>query len=340
MRTSPSRVAFITHGGSTIGLGHIRRCLALAQGLAERGGDPIFLVSPETRLARLVEARGFKVDEIAWEENQAAATRAVRAAGASMAVVDTYAMTPEFYHSLHTSADRLVAIDDTADRPLPVDVVVNGGIGAEGLAYQTDNDALLLLGAQYALIESKFAESPDRQPAKLVERILVTLGGSAQLGAAAVALAAARSVAPDAVVDVVLGPYAEAAAGMLDRMDDGGHVNFRGHVHDVRSLMLRADLAITNAGVTLYELAASATPSIMIMTASNQSRNVQGFLGARAALFGGSASSAQLQEGLEAQIARLMSDGQLRAALGASARHLVDGRGARRVARELTRLWV
>src|SRR4030095_1717985 len=336
-KRNPLRVAFITHGGPMTGLGHIRRCLALARGLAERGADSTFLVSPERRLVQLVEASGFTVREIAWEADASSVTLAVRAAGADWAVVDTYGATSELFDALHACAERLVAVDDAAERPFPVDVIVNGSVGAEGLTYQAAEDAVLLLGAQYALIESKFAAMPDRKPSKSVNRILITLGGSVQLVAAGVALAAARSVARDAVVDVLLGPYAEAT-GLLDQIAADGRVNLHGHVHEVQPLMLRADVAITSAGMTLYELAASATPCIMLMTAANQSRNVQGFQRAGAALVGGSASSTRLRDTLEAQLGRLVADARLRAALGSAARRLVDGLGARRGAGGLTRL--
>src|SRR5215472_9161983 len=43
-------------------------------------------------------------------------------------VVDSYAATPGFLGSLRATA-QIVAVDDMADRPLPVDVVVNGGAG-------------------------------------------------------------------------------------------------------------------------------------------------------------------------------------------------------------------
>src|SRR5262249_21224372 len=260
-----------------------------------------FLVSPEARSAKLVEAGGFTVKEIAWEQDASSVALAVRAAAAGLAVLDTYAATPQLLDALRASAECLVVIDDEAERPVPVDVVIDGGIGAEGLPYQMAERALRLLGVQYALIESKFAPTPDRSCSGSVKRILVTLGGSAQLSAAGAALAAARSVARDAVVDVILGPHAEATDS-LHEIAAGGRANIHGYVHDVQPLMLQADVAITGAGMTLYELAASARPCIMVMTATNQWRNVQGFQSAGAALFGGSASSTRLQDTLEAQL--------------------------------------
>jgi UDP-2,4-diacetamido-2,4,6-trideoxy-beta-L-altropyranose hydrolase len=328
------RIAFITHGGPTIGLGHVRRCLALARALSEIGGEATFFLSPGEELASLVKASGFDVGEIAWEREAAAATVAVRAIRANVAVVDAYTATADFFDSLRRVVDRLVAIDDMADRSLPVDVVVNGGVDAEGLAYHVARNTRLLLGSRYALIGPEFGVVPERLPGRIVQRILVTLGGSAQFAATGAAVAAAQAVARDAMVDVVLGPYGHAAEGFAG-LSEADRVTLHHHVRDVRSLMLKADLAVANAGMTLYELSASATPSVVVMTASNQSRNVQGFERHGAALVAGSTRNPRLSEDLQAHIGRLAADGQLRAALGSAARQLVDGLGAQRVARAL-----
>src|SRR5262245_33293704 len=162
MRANQLRVAFLTHGGATVGLGHIRRCLALARGLAERGADPTFLVSPGAGLGPVVKAARVDVAATAWEDSAPAAVNAVRVTGATTAVVDTYTATPPLFDALRAAVGRLVAIDDTADRPLPVDVVINGGLGAETLKYRASPDTMLLLGTKYALLEPEFASAPDR----------------------------------------------------------------------------------------------------------------------------------------------------------------------------------
>jgi spore coat polysaccharide biosynthesis predicted glycosyltransferase SpsG len=82
--------------------------------------------------------------------------------------VDAYIATPEFSDLLHRSVERLVAINDTAASLMPVDVVVNGSVGAERLVYRVAPGTLLLLGAQYALIEPTFAGLPSHRPGGFV----------------------------------------------------------------------------------------------------------------------------------------------------------------------------
>jgi len=68
-----------------------------------------------------------------------------------------------------------VLIDDLADRPTPVDVVVNGGFHAPRLHYRGKPDSVYLLGPRYALLDRPSAEPAARGAASVVRRVLVTL---------------------------------------------------------------------------------------------------------------------------------------------------------------------
>jgi spore coat polysaccharide biosynthesis predicted glycosyltransferase SpsG len=107
-------------------------------------------------------------------------------------------------------------------------------------------------------------------------------------------------------------------------------------VAGLRELIVAADVAVSGAGMTLYELCASATPAVMMCMADNQRPNFEAFERAGAALGAGGADDAELSASLRAALGRLATDGALRSALGARGRALVDGHGAQRVARAIT----
>ena len=329
------RVVFLTVGGAQIGLGHVTRCLALAKALASEGADIAFVVSPDAEVARIVERAGFPVIQRHWESAPSAARTAVSEIGADIVIVDANVARTEHFEALRSLGAQLVAIDDTALRWLPVDVVVNVGAGTEALPYRVPAGTTLLLGSRYTLVDPAHATAPVRVYGTRVERLLLTLGGSAHPEALRAVVAAADSAVDGACLDVVLGPFGSAATTDGAARPDRNRVTTHGHVPDLRPLMLEADLAVTGAGVTLYELAATATPSAMVMTAPNQARNVAAFESAAAALFAGPASAPELGSRVSAAVTRLSTDRGLRAALGGAGRWLVDGYGASRVAREL-----
>lgn len=332
------RVVFITHGGPRIGLGHVKRCLALAKALAREGAEVAFVTSPDPEVAKVIMSAGFDVDQRAWEGDPAAAYDALGDRGADTVIVDAYTAGPEHFEAWRPRAGQLVAIDDTGERRLPVDAVVNVGAGTETLEYKVAPDTTLLLGPRYALLDPIYNEAPARSVRARVERVLVTLGGSIHVDGLRAVIAAVDAVVNRVLVDVAVGPFAGTA--VLDGATGPGpnHVVLHGTLPDLRPLMLAADFAVTGAGVTLYEAAATATPAVMVMTALNQQRNVTAFERARAALSAGHVSEPGLPARVRAAVSRLAGDPALRTSLGAAGRRLVDGAGAHRVAAALAAL--
>ena len=338
MRSAP-RIAFITHGGPAIGLGHVCRCLALGRAFAADGADVRFLVNPEARVAALVRRASVAAVEVPWEADPGVVFAPLTAFSPDVVVVDSYRASAEFLAALHSVVGQVVAVDDLADRPLPVHIVVNGGVAAETLAYGHVTDAVLLLGPRYALVDPRFAAAPGRSPRDRVQRVFVSLGGGHHPDALATAAAAVEAVGDGIVADIALGPF---ASGSSELDAPTRRVQNRVFVHrdlsDLRRLMLAADVAISAAGMTLYELAATATPTVVVCMADNQIPNADGFERAGAALRGGSTGDSGLGLALEASLRRLVADRALRATLGGRARDLVDGRGASRGAREIASL--
>ena len=334
-----ARFAFITEGGSEVGLGHVARCTALARAVAGAGARVGFLVVPDPPVLALLRGEWADVVPVPWTIDPRAARGALRSWEADVVVVDGYSAGPEFLSALRSVAGQVVAVDDGADRALPVDVVVNGGLWAERLPYRRTPDTVFLLGPRYALLDPHYAEPPRRPDRERMRRALICLGGGRHEDAILKVLGAVDAALDDCAVDVAVGPFSQDwprldAAARSTRHEVSIHRDCFG----LRDLMLAADVAISGGGVTLYELAATATPAVVVLTADNQARNAEGFERAGAALAVGVAGDAALGESLATALSRLAHDHALRATMGARGRALVDGEGALRVAAALAHL--
>ena len=304
-------VVYITEAGPVAGLGHLRRCQALATALRRRGASARFLIDGATDVA------GPDAMYLDWTQEPMTVCAPVAAWHPDAVVVDSYLATPELLSRLRATG-CVIAIDDLADRPVPVHVVVNGAFHAARLSYRCAADTKLLLGPEYSLVDPAFAASPDGVPAEIVGRVLVTLGGSATASALATAVAAVRRAVPSATVDVALGLYAD------DVPDDGGLVIAHRGQRSLRELIRRADLAVTAGGMTLYECLATGTPAVGLCCADNQRLNIEAL--SRAGLV------VSAEPSLEGAVRRLAADRELRWRMAAEGRRHVDGRGAERVA--------
>lgn len=98
--------------------------------------------------------------------------------------------------------------------------------------------------------------------------------------------------------------------------------------------MRGATVAVASLGVTAYELAACGVPAVLLSLTDDHAESASAFAAADIAIslgvHAGVADSA-IADG----VAALLADGARRAAMGARARALVDGRGAARIAAEI-----
>jgi len=129
-------IAFRTNGSAIIGLGHLRRCMALAQQLREQEAETRFVVNEEPGLLKFLREHGFEV--VGVDEGDTSdlsqTLKHLHQWAARALVVDSYEVSGECLSQVRGLA--VVVIDDLADRPLSVDLVINGGANARTLPYR------------------------------------------------------------------------------------------------------------------------------------------------------------------------------------------------------------
>ena len=317
------KVAFRTSAGSEIGLGHLRRCMTLADVLRQRGADSVFLIDGDPLAARVAEAAGFPAQHVANDGLPA---------DAAIVVVDSYRVGAQHLRELARTGARLVVVDDLADRALDAaDVVVNAALGADTL-YSSNGHTRYLLGPTYALLRSEFASEPPQTISRRIGRVLITAGGSDPRGLTPRLAHWAGEVLSGACLEIVLGPFSDVS---LDQDLPRDRVVLHRDPSSMRELMVEADVALCAGGQTLYEVAACATPAIAIQVAENQARNIGGLEAEGTLLAAGRADEPDLERRVKEALIRLDTDPELRARMGSRARRLVDGQGAGRVAQEI-----
>lgn len=281
-------IVFCPDTGAAAGLGHLRRCHALAIALRGRGIESVFESDHPHPLA-------FVIDSYRANEFDLGAP--------------------------------VIAIDDIGDRPLPVDLVINPGIGAENLQYP--DAKATALGIQYALLRPEFVNEPQRAHPAIARRLLLTLGGSDPHNLAPKLIDAVAGEFES--VDVVVGPFFQ------DVKSDQKSVTLHRNLTDLRPLMLQCDMALTGGGQTVVELAATATPAVAIEIAPNQALHLAGFRDACAIDIAGKATDSDIIRKSAAAIVGLAGDREKRVRLAGNGRRVVDGRGADRAAERIIR---
>jgi len=327
----PRRVLFRVDASETMGAGHLVRCLAIATELRDRGIHSTFLVADMAAPYRawIHEAR----HELLGEREAAS----LSVGGYGWAVVDHYGLDAEWIDRHRSIAARWLAIDDLVNRPLPVDVLVNPNPWVESGAYSglVNPTTRLLVGTNFAPIRREFvvmASAP--RTFETAGQVFVGLGGGSAGPATATAVAAVRQGLPNARISVVTGPGGEP---VLDREGAADpRVDMLGSVAagDLAKLMAAADLAIGAGGTSSWERCVLGLPTIVVHLADNQAPVAAALARAGAAIDIGPVATASVERLAEA-IRDLAADPAAREAMSDRARHLVDGRGAARIANVL-----
>jgi UDP-2,4-diacetamido-2,4,6-trideoxy-beta-L-altropyranose hydrolase len=324
-----SRVVIRVDAGAEAGLGHLRRCLALAAALSERGLRPELIVPRDkTTVAKADEMR-IPTIQLDAEPGSGEDIQLVmdRARGARALVVDSYAWEAEELAAGDVVAPT-VAIADLGGS-FACRVVVDGGPDAAPAKYD-GTSAELLLGPRYALLSRDLWELEVTDP-PLAPSVLLTFGGGS--GADLARLASAIGDSTSAKVVVVAGPYADAEAIR------SGNPNVTVVVAPptLVPLFAASTVIVTAGGQTLLEVLRMGLPAVVVEVAPNQAPGI-----AAAATRGAVVYAGQFDAEAPGRVARavesLLDDPRKRDRLTAAGQGLVDGRGAQRVAERIDAL--
>ncbi len=333
-------LAIRADGDNTIGTGHLMRCLALADAWQRAGGIArLHCAAIPDAIRDRYRGMGVRVDiRPAW-------SAADVATGADVVLLDGQHLPDTELSALSGTRVPLVVIDDHGWRPrYPCALVLNQNAYAEPGLYAGKTTAELCLGPRWCLLRREFADPAPRVVSDRVERVLILMGGADPTGRSALALdateRAARALPGDIEAVLVVGA-ANPALDALTRHAAGLRIRAAVH-HDVRNLvplMASADLAISAAGSTIWELAALGTP--MILGAQNEGeRGTAAVLAVRGAALDLGLLDRLDVERLVQAIVEVAGDVALRKRMSRAGQALVDGRGADRTAARIAGLFM
>ena len=329
----------------TIGSGHVMRCFALAQAFHE-GGRKAVLVTAGSAGALEERGRdeGIEVSTIVAQpgsvddaEQLAALAHGV---GAKWVVLDGYCFGSAYQESVKRRGISLLLMDDFghADHYF-ADIVVNHNLHADRSLYKKREPyTRLLLGTKYVLLRKEFLSYRGRER-KMSERdgnVLVTLGGADRENVSLKVILALKGVEVDRLkVVVALGEsnsHYEELHSAIENVDFS--IELKRSAKNMARLMAWADVAISAAGTTSWELAFMGLPSLVIALADNQSPVAESLDAAGVARNLGWWEDFKIDE-VSQMLFELLEDPKKREDMARTGRRLIDGRGVDRVTRLL-----
>lgn len=356
------KIVFRTDASIQIGTGHVMRCLTLADALRLEGADCTFICRTHSgNLIELIHQRGHSVTTLAipdtfadnvdtanlshaawlgtdWTCDAADTTSAIGSQVVDWLVVDHYALDARWENRMRPTCQRLMVIDDLADRPHDADLLLDQNLGRTSGDYTSwvPTHCTVLTGASHALLRPEFATwrtvSLARRDQPQLHRLLISLGGvDIDNATTHVLQALCHSPLPaHCQITVIMGPHAP----WLDRVREQASqmlwpTEVLVNVPDMAQWMANSDLAIGAAGSTNWERCCLGLPCLLLVLAPNQESSARALAHAHAALV---IDRVALSASLHTHIQALTSSDKL-AALSHAAQHITDGQGAVKLAK-------
>ena len=362
-----SKVAFRVDASLEIGTGHVMRCLTLADALRTRGAECHFISHEHPgHLLELVRQRSFQVTVLPacepgedgnakhyslpphvgwldcdWQTDAEQTANILAKLTPNWLVVDHYALDSLWEEALREHYEKLMVIDDLADRPHVCDLLLDQNLGkkVEDYAGLVPPHCVVLVGPQYALLRPEFADlrecSLKRREVPQLKRLLISMGGVDQPNATGQVLEALKEcpLLGDCQITVVMGGQApwlthvhELAATMP------WSVNVLINIGNMAQVMADSDLAIGAAGSTSWERGCLGLPTLVVVLAKNQKAIAEAIRLTGAAMVLPIENPLDFSASIKKAISSLVSDTTGLERMIAAAAAITDGEGVHRVA--------
>jgi UDP-2,4-diacetamido-2,4,6-trideoxy-beta-L-altropyranose hydrolase len=335
----PPLAIFRADASAGIGTGHVMRCRTLADALVARGWRATLVA--EHLPAGLAsgwpggESAIVRLEHVPSPEAEPPEIADRLGHDADLVVGDHYAHGAGWFEGMRHEQNGAVvlAIDDLANRFLPVDIVLNQNLGVMEADYAAivSRGARVLTGPRFALLRPGFAELRDRRRRRdgRVDRILVFVSGADPADVTGRATKALETL--DRAIDVVVGSAYTNIVHLRATVSQMPRATLHVNTPEMAALMDKADLAIGAPSSASWERCALGLPAILITLADNQVGVGQHLQEAGAALSLGwheSVTSADIESAVRA----LVEDPPRVHLMSQHAAAITDGRGTERLA--------
>jgi spore coat polysaccharide biosynthesis predicted glycosyltransferase SpsG len=331
MANSNRGIFFRVDGGRSMGMGHVVRCLWLANALRDMYGNPVsFCMAQDDIGISAVQRRGWPVLRVAAEDLG-------EVDGDALIVDLPGGASAEAVRAMRQKGPRslVVLMDGTCTGRIEADLVVSpierlpdpsSWRGFRGQRYE---------GPAYAILDPAFARVPRRLSSVVREpRVLVSMGGSDPYGLTLQALRALDSMPESFHVTIAIGPAFLHEVELRTWLAGARRRYECRREESLLDVMVNSDLALVSFGTTVYELAAAGLPAIALSITEDHAQSAEVFAQGGSLMHLGLFSNVS-DEQIQSAVRELLNDQQLRLGMAQRGQGLVDGKGADRVAKLL-----
>ena len=267
-----------------IGIGHIMRCLTLAQELKNNFDKIIFLTQKNSSdFIETIMKNEFEVIFISANNDSDIIKNIVttNSVNKNFLLIDHYNVDSNFESSLKNTFEKIFVIDVLANRKHDCDLLIDQNYYRDlNHRYEKliQNDTIALLGPKYAIIRPEFRKINKKAIKKnsQIKKILISFGGSDPTNECKKSLDALCSIENNQFeIVAIVGIYNNKFEQLKKLYEKYSNIKIYRHVNDLSLLMLNSDLFIGAGGTTTWERFYMGLPSIVTIISDDQKESIE-----------------------------------------------------------------
>ncbi|MBO1513345.1 UDP-2,4-diacetamido-2,4,6-trideoxy-beta-L-altropyranose hydrolase [Metabacillus bambusae] len=292
-------IIFRVDSSYEIGTGHVMRCLTLANELKKGGAQVSFICRDlPGNMANYISNKGYHVFLLPFQINKhplnegdrpydawlqvdwktdamETAQILVESLSVDCLIIDHYAIDQRWENVIKDSVNKIVVIDDLADRPHQCSILLDQNSSYDQCRYHelVPKSCVKLVGTSYAILRSEFRLSKKQLTNRdgRINRILVFFGGTDPTNETFKTLQALSHVQfSNLYIDVVVGETNKKKDVIQQICEKLPNTFFHCQIDYMAELMRKADISIGAGGSSTWERCYLGLPTLSIVTADNQ----------------------------------------------------------------------
>lgn len=277
------KIVIRADGGTSIGMGHVIRCIALADMLKNDFNLAFAIQESKERVIKNIHSVTETILHLPLSDdyNQDAINFSQFLEPTDIVVLDGYNFKTKYQQTIKDKGCKLVVIDDLHNWDHVADAIINHAIGINENVYSKAESTKLYLGSEYALLRKPFlTASTETKKISAVKKVFISMGAADVNNLTQKFIEAIIQVKGIEEIHLMLGSINPNLASIDELIENNKQIKIIKHfeisAEQLAQLLKICDLAICPASSISLESCAIGIGLISGYTAENQKGILQG----------------------------------------------------------------
>jgi len=325
------------------GYGNLYRSITLSESLRKKGHDILFIITKNQKASKELKTRNFSFTTIPHFRSKVKECKKISKLlilrKVQTIVIDMREYSEKMSRELKKNDLRVILLDDAWCKNAYADLIFNGTFIKKFLHYKKINtDVKLFLGSKYFIADEQFLKHRKKINEiydKMKYHVVISIGGSDPRNLSSLILKSISSL-PKIDITIVCGPFFKQRSKITKISKQTKNITIISSPKNIWKIFQKADVVISNAGNTLFELSIMRIPTLCIPMIKHQEPYVKEFISRGFAISLGKPSI--LNQGIiQNKLKNVLNDKQLRKNMYLAASEIMDGKGLSRVVLQITK---